>query len=44
MEFDYYPTNFINLDADMDRVTHMLKLNGYFLFPLDFTLGPATGV
>jgi len=39
MEFDYYPTNFVNLDADMEVVNHMLKLNGYFLFPPDFTLG-----
>jgi len=37
--FDYYPTNFVNRDADMGDAWHMVKLNGYFLLPLDFTLG-----
>ena len=38
-EFDYFPTNFINLDGDLDYIQHWLKFNGYFRFPLDFTLG-----
>ncbi len=38
--FDYFPTNFVNLDGNLgDDVRHFVKLNGYLQFPLDFTLG-----
>jgi hypothetical protein len=37
--FDYYPTNFVNRDGDLESDQHWLKINGYFRFPLDFDLG-----
>jgi len=38
--FDYYPTNFINLDGNLtEDFRHTVKLYGYLQFPLDFTLG-----
>jgi hypothetical protein len=39
LAFDYYPTNFVNRDRDLEDVLHWIKLNGYLQFPLDFTLG-----
>jgi hypothetical protein len=39
-DFDFFPTNFVNLDGNLDEDTrHFVKLNGYLQFPLDFTLG-----
>jgi hypothetical protein len=39
-EFDYFPTNFINGNGNLeDDYRHFIKLNGYLQFPLDFTLG-----
>jgi hypothetical protein len=39
-EFDYFPTNFVNLDGNLGNdIRHFVKLNGYLQFPLDFTLG-----
>jgi hypothetical protein len=39
-DFDYFPTNFVNLDGNLaSDIRHYVKLNGYFNFPLDFTLG-----
>ena len=40
VEFDYFPTNFINREGNFSEdFRHTIKVNGYFLFPLDFTLG-----
>ena len=39
-EFDYFPTNFVNDNGNLDDdFRHFVKLNGYLRFPLDFTLG-----
>jgi hypothetical protein len=39
-EFDYFPTNFVNDNGNLDDdLRHVVKLNGYLRFPLDFTLG-----
>jgi len=39
-EFDYFPTNFVNGNGNLDDdFRHFVKLNGYLQFPLDFTLG-----
>jgi hypothetical protein len=39
-DFDYFPTTFVNRDGNLDEdFRHWVKLNGYFQFPLDFTLG-----
>ena len=37
-DFDFFPTNFVNLDGNLDGSPHWFKLNGYVQFPLDFTL------
>jgi len=40
VDFDYFPTNFINREGNFSEdYRHTIKVNGYFLFPLDFTLG-----
>jgi hypothetical protein len=42
VDFDSYPTNFINRDGNLNEdYRHTIKLNGYFQFPYDFTLGLA---
>lgn len=38
-EFDYFPTNFVNLDGNLESIQHWLKINGYFYLPLDFAIG-----
>ncbi len=38
--FDYFPTNFVNLDGNLEEdLRHVVKVNGYLDFPLDFALG-----
>jgi outer membrane receptor protein involved in Fe transport len=39
-DFDYYPENFVNRYGYMDdHRDHQLKINGFWLMPLRFTLG-----
>jgi hypothetical protein len=37
--FDYFPTNFVNRDGDLEFTEHWLKINGYFFLPLEFAIG-----
>jgi hypothetical protein len=39
-DFDFFPTNFINRDGNLNEdFRHTIKVNGYLQFPFDFTLG-----